>query len=84
MSLNKTIDLVKLSTSPYLTCFELEKSVYQINKMKKVKIIKCPDEKSGVSFEDAINQYLFDNLNKIDIIDIKYSDKSCLIIYKLI
>jgi hypothetical protein len=52
--------------------------------MKKVKIIKCPDEKSGVSFEDAINQYLFDNLNKIDIIDIKYSDKSCLIIYKLI
>lgn len=84
MSYNNNMDLAKLSTSPYFTCFKLEEGVTQLNKMKKVKIIHCPDEKSEVTFEDAINKYLLENVNKIEVIDIKYAEKSCLIIYKLI
>lgn len=84
MSYNKNTDLAKLSTSPYFTSFKLEEGVTQMNKLKKVKIIKCPDENSDETFEEIINKYLIDNVNKIEVIDIKYSEKSCLIIYKLI
>ena len=51
---------------------------------KRVKILKCPDETSNISFEDIINEFINENSNKYDIIDIKYTDKSCMIIYKLI
>ncbi len=84
MSYNKNMDLAKLSTSPYFTSFKLEEGVTQLSKLKKVKIIQCPDENSDVTFEDAINKYLLENVNKIEIIDIKYAEKSCLIIYRLI
>jgi hypothetical protein len=51
---------------------------------KKVKILKCPDERSGRTFEEIINEFISENINKFDIIDIKYAETSCLIIYKLI
>ena len=34
--------------------------------------------------EDIINQFIIENVNKYELIDIKYTDKSCLIIYKLL
>ena len=51
---------------------------------KRVKILKCPVESSNVSFEDMINEFIIENSNKYEIIDIKYTEKSCLIIYKLL
>lgn len=84
MSYNRTNELFKLSTSPYFSSFELEKSVHHIKNTKKVKILKCPDEKSSISFEDVINEFISENSNKYEILDIKYAEKSCLIIYKMI
>lgn len=51
---------------------------------KKVKILKCPDEKSTQTFEDIINEFISENINKIELIDIKYAETSCLIIYKVL
>jgi len=51
---------------------------------KRVKILKCPEEKSGLKFEDIINEFILENANKYELIDIKYTDNSCLIIYKII
>jgi len=50
---------------------------------KRVKILKCPIEDSNTSFEDVINEFIIENSNKFEIIDIKYTEKSCMIIYKL-
>jgi len=51
---------------------------------KKVKILKCPDEKSTQTFEDIINEFISENINKIELIDIKYAETSCLIIYRVL
>jgi len=51
---------------------------------KRVKILKCPEEKSGQTFEDIINEFILENVHRYELIDIKYTDKSCLIIYKII
>jgi hypothetical protein len=51
---------------------------------KRVKILQCPEEKSNQSFEEIINEFILENANKFELIDIKYTDKSCLIIYKII
>ena len=50
---------------------------------KRVKILRCPVESSNISFEDIINEFIIENSNKYEIIDIKYTEKSCMIIYKL-
>ena len=48
---------------------------------KRVKIIKAPSDKEGISFEDKINSFIEENAEKIKIVDIKYQRNSVLIIY---
>jgi hypothetical protein len=48
----------------------------------KVKILKSGENESIESFEDKINNTLFDLNGKYEIIDIKYVETSCMIIYK--
>ena len=48
---------------------------------KRVKIIKAPNNKEDMSFEDKINAYIEENCEKIKIVDIKYQRNSVLIIY---
>jgi hypothetical protein len=71
-------------SSSYEESYMLTKIPLHKKEGKRVKILKCPDEKSGIKFEDIINEFIIENANKYDLIDIKYTDTSCLIIYKLL
>jgi hypothetical protein len=83
MSYNK-FAVPDLLSSSYEESYMLTKIPGHKKEGKRVKILKCPEEKSGISFEDIINQFIIENVNKYELIDIKYTDKSCLIIYKLL
>ncbi len=83
MSYNKYTVPDVLSSS-YEESYMLTKIPVHKKEGKRVKILKCPDEKSGISFEEIINQFIVENANKYELIDIKYTDNSCLIIYKLL
>ena len=48
----------------------------------KVKILKTSKEETSEVFEEKINNTLFDLNGKYEIIDIKYVETSCMIIYK--
>jgi hypothetical protein len=83
MSYNK-MSVPDILSSSYEESYMLTKIPSHRKEGKRVKILKCPDEKLGISFEDIINQFIIENINKYELIDIKYTDKSCLIIYKLL
>jgi hypothetical protein len=79
-----SIKIPETISSSYEESYMLTKIPTHRKEGKKVKILKCPDEKTNISFEDIINEFITENSNKIELIDIKYTDKSCLIIYKLL
>jgi hypothetical protein len=83
MSYNKT-KIPELLSSSYEESYMLTKIPVHKKEGKRVKILKCPDLNSGISFEDIINDFIVENTNKYELIDIKYTDTSCLIIYKLL
>jgi hypothetical protein len=83
MSYNKT-KIPELLSSSYEESYMLTKIPVHKKEGKRVKILKCPDLNSGISFEDIINDFIIENTNKYELIDIKYTDTSCLIIYKLL
>lgn len=83
MSYNKT-KIPELLSSSYEESYMLTKIPIHKKEGKRVKILKCPDLNSGISFEDIINDFIIENTNKYELIDIKYTDTSCLIIYKLL
>jgi hypothetical protein len=80
---NRNIGSGILSSS-YEESYMLTKIPCHKKEGKRVKILKCPEEGSNVSFEDIINEFIIESTNKYELIDIKYTDKSCLIIYKLL
>ena len=83
MSYNKT-KFPELLSSSYEESYMLTKIPVHKKEGKRVKILKCPDLNSGISFVDIINDFIIENTNKYELIDIKYTDTSCLIIYKLL
>jgi len=80
---NRNINHGVLSSS-YEESYMLTKIPMHRKECKRVKILKCPEDKSGQTFEDIINEFILENANKHELIDIKYTEKSCLIIYKII
>jgi len=55
---------------------------YEKKSLLRVKIIKISECNQNETFEDKINSILSELNGKNEIIDIKYTDTSCLIIYK--
>ena len=55
---------------------------YEKKNLLKVKIIKYDINNNIELIEDKINNVLLDFNGKYEIIDIKYTDTSCMIIYK--
>lgn len=55
---------------------------YEKKNIIKVKILKISKEETSEVFEEKINNTLFDLNGKYEIIDIKYVETSCMIIYK--
>ena len=55
---------------------------YEKKNIIKVKILKTSKEETSEVFEEKINNTLFDLNGKYEIIDIKYVETSCMIIYK--
>jgi hypothetical protein len=55
---------------------------YEKKNIIKVKILKTSKEETSEIFEEKINNTLFDLNGKYEIIDIKYVETSCMIIYK--
>ena len=59
-------------------------SQYEKKALLRVKIIKTDKNDNIELFEEKINNTLLDIHGKYDIIDIKYAETSCMIIYKKI
>ena len=58
-------------------------NTYEKKNLLRVKIIKNPENNnSNDTFEEKINQVLLEFNGKYEIIDIKYADTSCMVIYK--
>jgi hypothetical protein len=55
---------------------------YEKKNIIKVKILKTSKEETSEIFEEKINNTLFDLNGKYEILDIKYVETSCMIIYK--
>jgi hypothetical protein len=55
---------------------------YEKKNLLRVKIIKNPDVNQNELFEEKVNQVLLEFNGKYEIVDIKYADTSCMIIYK--
>jgi hypothetical protein len=55
---------------------------YDKKHILQVKIIKVDENDESEKLEEKINLFLIEYYSKYDIIDIKYSEKSCMIIYK--
>jgi len=55
---------------------------YEKKNIIKVKILKTSKEETSEVFEEKINNTLLDLNGKYEIIDIKYVETSCMIIYK--
>lgn len=55
---------------------------YEKKNFIKVKILKSIENETIESFEDKINNTLYDLNGKYEILDIKYVETSCMIIYK--
>jgi hypothetical protein len=58
--------------------------VYDKKTYLQVKIIKNANNESSDELEDKINALLLEFNGKFDIVDIKYAETSCMIIYKKI
>jgi hypothetical protein len=72
-----------------ITCgsFEEHKSYYinqhyEKKQVLQIKILKIDDNDESEKLEKKINLFLIEYQIKYDIIDIKYSEKSCMIIYR--
>jgi hypothetical protein len=72
-----------------ITCgsFDEHKSYFMSQHFEKkqvlqIKIIKLNENEGSEQLEEKINLFLLEFNNKYEIIDIKYSEKSCMIIYK--
>jgi hypothetical protein len=83
MSYNKQ-KVSEILSSSYEESYLLTKMPIHKKEGKRVKILNCPSTNTNISFEEIINNFIIENSNKIEIIDIKYTDISCLIIYKII
>ena len=57
-------------------------NTYEKKNLLRVKIIKNTEQNNNELFEEKINQVLLEFNGKYEIIDIKYADTSCMIIYK--
>jgi len=61
-------------------------NTYEKKNLLKVKIIKNTevnqDKNNHETFEDKINQVLLEFNGKYEIVDVKYADTSCMLIYK--
>jgi hypothetical protein len=57
-------------------------NTYEKKNLLRVKIVKVSDCDGNETFEDKINHVLLDFNGKYEIVDIKYADTSCMIIYK--
>lgn len=57
-------------------------NTYEKKNLLKVKIIKNTEKDNNDTFEDKINQVLLEFNGKYEIVDIKYADTSCMLIYK--
>lgn len=57
-------------------------NTYEKKNQLKVKIIKNTESESSEIFEEKINNVLAEFNGKYEIVDIKYADISCMIIYK--
>ena len=68
MSYNK-FAVPDLLSSSYEESYMLTKIQIHKKEGKRVKILKCPDEKSGMTFEDVINEFISENSNKYEILD---------------
>jgi len=55
---------------------------YEKKNLLQVKIIKNNNDETSEQIENKINSILLDFSGKYDIINIKYTDTSCMIIYK--
>ena len=57
-------------------------NTYEKKNLLRVKIIKNTEVNQNELFEEKINQVLLEFNGKYEIVDIKYADISCMIIYK--
>ena len=57
---------------------------YSKKQLLKVKIIKNMENETTENLEQKINKILLDFNGKYEIVDIKYAETSCMIIYKKI
>jgi hypothetical protein len=57
---------------------------YSKKSLLKVKIIKNDENETSDVLEEKINKILLEFNGKYDIVDIKYAETSCMIIYKKI
>jgi hypothetical protein len=57
---------------------------YSKKSLLKVKIIKNDENETSDVLEEKINRILLEFNGKYDIVDIKYAETSCMIIYKKI
>jgi len=57
---------------------------YEKKNLLKVKIIKNTENETTEMLEQKINKILLDFNGKYEIVDIKYAETSCMIIYKKI
>jgi len=55
---------------------------YEKKNLLRVKIVKNTEISQNELFEEKINQVLLEFNGKYEIVDIKYADTSCMIIYK--
>jgi hypothetical protein len=57
---------------------------YEKKQILQVKIIKINDNEMSEQLEEKINLFLLEYCNRYEIIDIKYSEKSSMILYRKI
>ena len=56
--------------------------IYEKKTCLQVKIIKCDENETSQQLEEKLNILLLEFSGKYEIVDIKYAEKSCMIIYK--
>jgi hypothetical protein len=67
--------------------FDEHKSYFNTNMYDKktclqVKIVKCDENETSQQLEERLNNLLIDFNGRYEIVDIKYAERSCMIIYR--